>query len=123
HVVIYNDDIRAFCHEIVRGNALARVRFALDYFDASINRVAAWVIGTRNMIRALLCALLEPTKTAQAMEKAGNFTGRLAIFEEQKGLPFGAVWDYYCQSQNVPAGLDWLDEVWDYERDVLSKRP
>jgi len=123
HVVTFTEELQAIAQEIIRGGYENRVHIGLDFFDASINRVAAWVIGTRNMIRALLCALLEPTKTAQAMEKAGNFTGRLAIFEEQKGLPFGAVWDYYCQSQNVPAGLDWLDEVWDYERDVLSKRP
>ena len=98
-----------------------RVHIGLDYFDASINRVAAWTIGARNMLRALLIALLEPPaiKTAEA---GGDFTTRLALQEEAKTLPFGAVWDYYCESQGVPVGEDWLAEVKRYEKEVLSQR-
>ena len=97
------------------------MHIGLDYFEASINRVAAWTIGTRNMIRALLIALLEPSaiKTAEAH---GDFTSRLALQEEAKTLPVGAVWDYYCESRNTPAGSCWLSVVKDYEREVLAKR-
>jgi L-rhamnose isomerase len=98
------------------------VHIGLDFFDASINRVAAWVIGTRCMIKALLIALLEPTKTLRQMEQAGNYTSRLAMLEEIKALPFGAVWDYYCMKSDVPAAEGWLDEVRAYEKKVLSKR-
>ena len=121
HVVILNDDLLAIAREIVANDFEKRVHIGLDYFDASINRVAAWTIGTRNMIRALLIALLEPPaiKTAEA---SGDFTSRLALQEEAKTLPFGAIWDYYCASKNVPAGENWLTEVKHYERKVLSKR-
>ena len=121
HVVILNDDLLAIAREIVANGFERRVHIGLDYFDASINRVAAWTIGTRNMIRALLIALLEPPaiKTAEA---GGDFTARLALQEEAKTLPFGAVWDFYCASQGVPAGEIWLAEVKTYEKNVLSKR-
>jgi L-rhamnose isomerase len=122
HVVILSDDLRAIAEEIVRGGYLGRVHIGLDFFDASINRVAAWVIGTRAMLKALLAALLEPTPTLQDMETTGDFTGRLALLEELKSLPLGAVWDHYCLSQNVPAGPAWLDEVRTYECNVLSRR-
>ena len=122
HVVILSDDLQAVAQEVVRGGFLDRVHIGLDYFDASINRVAAWVIGTRCMIKALLMALLEPTDRLRALEAAGDFTTRLALLEELKTLPFGAVWDYYCQAQGVPVGPAWLDAVRAYERDVLSKR-
>jgi L-rhamnose isomerase len=98
-----------------------RVHIGLDYFDASINRVAAWTIGTRNMIRALLIALLE-TPLIRTAEVAGDFTTRLALQEEAKSLPFGAVWDYYCASKNAPVGDAWLTDVKTYEKEVLSKR-
>jgi L-rhamnose isomerase len=122
HVVILNDDLLAIAREIVANNFANRVHIGLDYFDASINRVAAWTIGTRNMLRALLIALLEPTGKLRAAENAGDFTTRLALQEEIKSLPFGAVWDFYCESKNVPAGENWLAEVKKYERDVLSRR-
>jgi L-rhamnose isomerase len=122
HVVILSDELRAIAEEIVRGDYLKRVHIGLDFFDASINRVAAWVIGTRCMIRALLIALLEPIAKLRQMEAAGDLTSRLAMLEESKTLPFGAVWNYYCIKQNVPAESDWLKEVRDYEAKVTSKR-
>jgi L-rhamnose isomerase len=121
HVVILNDDLLAIAREIVANDFEKRVHIGLDYFDASINRVAAWTIGARNMIRALLIALLEPPAIKMA-EASGDFTSRLALQEEAKTLPFGAIWDYYCASKNVPAGENWLTEVKHYERKVLSKR-
>src|SRR4051794_35336257 len=122
HVVTLGDDLRAIAEEIVRGQYLSRVHIGLDFFDASINRVAAWVIGTRSMLKALLIALLEPAAKLRELENSGDFTSRLALLEEIKTLPFGAVWDFYCESQSVCAGMAWLDEVKHYERDVLSKR-
>jgi L-rhamnose isomerase len=122
HVVVFNDDLQALAQELVRGEYLERTHIGLDYFDASINRIAAWVIGTRNMIKALLFALVEPTGQLRKFEAAGDFTARLALLEEAKTLPFSAVWDYYCQTQNVPVGMDWMTEVKKYEADVLSKR-
>jgi L-rhamnose isomerase len=94
----------------------------LDFFDASINRAAAWVIGTRCMIKALLIAMLEPAKKLREMEAAGDFTGRLALLEEMKTMPAGAVWDQYCVRQAVPVGAQWLEEVRGYEREVLARR-
>ena len=121
HVVILNDDLLAIAREIVANGFEKRVHIGLDYFDASINRVAAWTIGARNLLRALLIALLEPAaiKTAEAR---GDFTARLALQEEAKTLPFGAVWDFYCESKGVPAGEKWLAEVKLYEKTVLGKR-
>jgi len=121
HVVILNDDLLAIAREIAVNGYADRVHIGLDYFDASINRVAAWTIGTRNMIRALLIALLEPP-AIKAAEAAGDFTTRLALQEEAKTLPYGAVWDYYCESKGVPAGEQWLAEVNSYEKNVLSQR-
>jgi L-rhamnose isomerase len=122
HVVILNDDLVAIAQELVRGDFLGRVHIGLDYFDASINRVAAWTIGARSMIKALLMGLLEPTARLRRLEAEGDFTGRLALLEEAKTLPYGAVWDAYCESQGVPAGEAWLAEVKRYEKEVLSKR-
>jgi L-rhamnose isomerase len=122
HVVVLTDELEAIAQELVRGDYLERTHIGLDYFDASINRVAAWVIGTRAMIKALLLALVEPTAQLREMERAGDFTGRLAMLEETKTMPFGAVWDFYCLHQEVPVGPAWLDEVRKYERDVQSKR-
>lgn len=122
HVVTLNDDLYAIAREIAVNGYLPRVHIGLDYFDASINRVAAWTIGTRNMIKALLTALLEPTAKLQALEASGDNTARLAMQEEIKTLPVGAVWDYYCHKQNAPVGLAWLDQVKQYEKDVQSKR-
>jgi len=106
----------------VRGNMLNRTAIGLDYFDASINRIAAWVIGMRNMRKALLKAMLEPATKLKAAETSGNFALRMALFEEHKTSPWGAVWDHYCESRNVPVGAAWFDVVKTYERDVLAKR-
>jgi L-rhamnose isomerase len=122
HVVLFDDPTRAIMEEVVRGGFLGRTHIGLDYFDASINRVAAWTIGTRNALKCLLVALLEPTKTLRAAEAAGDHTRRLALMEEAKTLPFAAVWDEYCCRQNVPIGAGWLAEVQTYERKVLNKR-
>jgi L-rhamnose isomerase len=122
HVVILSDELEALAQELVRGDYLGRTHIGLDFFDASINRIAAWVIGTRCMIKALLLALLEPTAKLQQLEAAGDFTSRLALLEESKTLPFGAVWDYYCAKSNVPVADAWLNEVKTYEKNVLSKR-
>lgn len=122
HVVTLGDELVAIAQELVRGHYLERAHIGLDFFDASINRVAAWVVGARNMLRALLIALVEPTSTLQKYEATDDFTSRLVLQEEIKALPFGAVWDYYCLTRNVPVGLDWLDEVRTYERNVLSHR-
>ena len=122
HVVILNDELRAIAEEIVRNGYTKRVHIVLDLFDASINRIAAWVIGTRAMIKALLLALLEPTDKLRELERSGNFTARLALLEELKTLPFGAVWDYYCVSKNVPPAGAWMQSVQLYEKEVLSAR-
>jgi L-rhamnose isomerase len=122
HVVIYADDLQAIAHEIVRGNYMEKVHIGLDYFDASINRIAAWTIGARNTLRALLFALLEPTETLSAIERAGDFTKRLASLEALKQFPAGAVWDYYCMKKGVPVGMNLMTEIEKYEKDVLSLR-
>ncbi len=122
HIVILNDDLLAIAREIVANGFLHRVHIGLDYFDASVNRIAAWTIGTRNMIRALLIALLEPTEKLRAAENEGDYTTRLALQEEIKSLPFGAVWDYYCETKQVPVGENWLADVKRYEKEVLAKR-
>lgn len=122
HVVTYTDELQAIMQEIVRGEYLERVHIGLDFFDASINRIAAWAIGTRNALKAVLAALLEPTETLQQLERDGDTTARLALMEEQKMMPLGAVWNYYCQSQGVPVGAEWLKRVQEYERSVQSMR-
>lgn len=122
HVVILNDELYAIAQEIIRHDFCDRVHIGLDYFDASINRIAAWVIGCRAMNKALLAALLEPVARLKQFEREGDFTSRLATFEELKSMPAGAVWDYYCTRQQVPAGDAWLKEVKNYEANVLAKR-
>lgn len=122
HVVVLSDDLRAIAEEVVRGDYLSRVHIGLDFFDASINRVAAWVIGVRSMLKALLLALLEPTDRLRAAEAEGDYTTRLALLEEFKTLPAGAVWDHYCRQQDVPVGGEWLEPVRAYEKSVLSQR-
>jgi L-rhamnose isomerase len=122
HVIVLNDDLISIAQELVRGNYLERTHIGLDYFDASINRVAAWVMGMRNMLKALCFALLEPGEKLAKFEAEGDFTSRLAVMEELKTMPFAAVWDAYCSRQNVPAGANWLAEVKQYESSVLSKR-
>lgn len=122
HVVVLSDELEAIAQELVRGGYLDRVHIGLDYFDASINRIAAWVIGGRNMLRALLLALVEPAEQLREMEVAGDYTGRLALLEELKSMPCGALWDYFCWKKGVPAGLAFMDEIRDYEKRVLSER-
>jgi L-rhamnose isomerase len=122
HVVTFNDDLQAITQELVRGGFLQRTHIGLDYFDASINRVAAWVIGSRNAMRALLAALLEPIDLLRQMEIEGDFTGRLALQEELKAMPVNAVWDFFCLSQEAPVGIQHLDEIRAYEKTELSRR-
>ena len=122
HVGTFDDELRNIAHALIRTDLINRTHIGLDYFDASINRIAAWVIGTRNMQKALLYALLEPTEMLKKTETDGDYTKRLALTEELKGYPFGAVWDYYCETYGVPVRGEWLNTVREYERDVLSKR-
>jgi L-rhamnose isomerase len=122
HVVILNDELCAIAQEIIRSGKLDKIHIGLDFFDASINRVAAWVIGTRCMLKALLIALLEPIVSLRQMEIAGDYTSRLAILEELKTMPFGTVWDEYCRRMDAPVGDAWLKEVKTYETNVTSKR-
>ncbi|MEQ1903632.1 MAG: L-rhamnose isomerase [Pirellulaceae bacterium] len=122
HVVTYSDELQAIALELVRGDFLGRTHIGLDYFDASINRVAAWVIGMRSMLKALLFALLEPTARLREAEASGDFTYRLMLLEEIKTMPLGAVWDYYCETAGVPVGPAWLATVKSYESKTLFKR-
>lgn len=122
HVVTLTDELQAIMQELVRGDFLERTHIGLDFFDASINRVAAWVIGTRNALRALTMAMLEPMEMLCQYEAEGNHTARLAMLEELKGLPFGAVWDYHCMQQDVPVGMAFMDAINTYETQVLAKR-
>jgi L-rhamnose isomerase len=121
HVVTFTDELQSIAREVIATDHAERIHLGLDYFDASINRIAAWVIGTRNLLRALLLALLEPP-AIRAAELAGDLTARLALQEEARALPFGAVWDFYCESKGVSVGEAWLAEVKGYEKNVLSKR-
>lgn len=122
HVIILDDELCAIAQSLVRTGLIDRTHIGLDFFDASINRVAAWVIGMRNMQKALLKAMLEPTEELKKIELDGDYTSRLALTEEYKSYPFGAVWDYFCEKNGVPVGEDWLKEVKKYEKEVLSKR-
>ena len=122
HVIVLDDELKNIAAELVRNGFVDRTHIGLDFFDASINRIAAWVIGMRNMQKALLIALLEPTADLVAAEQKFDFTTRFATLEEIKTLPFGAVWDYFCEINNVPVGGEWLKEVRKYEEEVLLKR-
>lgn len=122
HVVLFDDETREIAKEVVRCNALGRTFLALDYFDASINRIAAWVIGMRNLEKALLNALLTPHEQLRALQDAGRFTELLAAHEELKTLPMGAVWEELCTRAGVPADGSWMDAVKQYEKDVFPTR-
>jgi L-rhamnose isomerase len=122
HVVTWTDDLQAIAREAVRSQSLDRIHFGLDYFDASINRIAAWTIGARSTLRALLMALLDPAEKLAAYERAGDFSSRLVLQEELKSMPFCAVWDAYCTRKGVPAGMDMLVEIKDYEKRELAGR-
>ena len=122
HVVILNEQVIEIAEEVIRSNALEKVSIGLDYFDASINRIAAWIIGARSTLKSILYALLQPQEVLKSYENKGQFFQRLALLEELKTLPFGAVWDYYCYKQNVPIGKDWIKVVEDYEKSTLLQR-
>jgi L-rhamnose isomerase len=122
HVVTFNDEIQLIAQEIIRTKALGRVNIGLDYFDASINRIGAYVVGTRATQLAFLFALLEPNTMLKAYEEAGQNFERLALFEILKTKPFGAVYDYYCLINNIPVGMDYIAEIQKYEKEVLMKR-
>lgn len=122
HVVVLSDELLAIAQEIVRGEYLSRVHLGLDFFDASLNRIAAWVIGARNLLKALLMALLEPIDQWRKLEAAGDTTARLALLEEQRTMPLGAIWDHYCTRNSVPVAQDWLQTVRDYEQRVQLRR-
>ncbi len=122
HVVILNEDLQLIASEVVRNNFLNRVNIGLDFFDASINRIGAYVVGTRAAQKAFLIALLEPTAKLKEYEEAGQYFERLALMEELKTKPFGAVWDYYCMKENVPAGENYIPKIQEYEMNVLAQR-
>jgi L-rhamnose isomerase len=122
HVVIYNDDLLAIAQEIIRSQAVERIHIGLDYFDASINRIAAWTVGTRAILKALLFGLLEPIDLLHDFEDAGDFTQRLTLIEDAKSMPWSAVWDYYCLTKDVPVGMDFMPIIREYERSELSHR-
>ena len=122
HVVVMDDELLAIAQSLVRTGLLDRTHIGLDFFDASINRIAAWVIGTRNMLKALLRAMLEPVDQLKKLENEGDYTARLAMLEELKCYPFAAVWDYYCMTHGVPVREGWLPVVREYEQQVLLKR-
>lgn len=122
HVVLFDDETKEIAKEIVRNDALSRVYIALDYFDASINRISAWTNGIRNMSKALLFALLQPNEELKALQDSNNFTKLMTVQEEVKTYPFGDVWDYFCEVSGVPVGAKWFEEVEKYEAEVLSKR-
>lgn len=122
HVVLLDDELREIAKEIVRCDALDRVLIGLDYFDASINRVAAWIVGTRNMQKALLGALLTPFEYMKKLQDSGNMTELMALGEALKLMPLGDVWEYFCEKNGVPQDTEWLKDVRKYEEEVLLKR-
>ena len=122
HVVIYDDELKEIAKEIVRNDALDRVLIGLDYFDASVNRIAAWVIGMRSMLKALLYALLTPNEKLASLQKEGRMTEVMMMQEELKFYPFADVWDYFCEQKKVPVQNEWFREIQKYESEVLLKR-
>ena len=122
HVVAYNEELQNIFNEINRMNAYSKVDVALDFFDASINRIGAWVIGARNALKAILVSLLEPVELLRKAEREGDWAARLGLLEECKSLPFGAVWDRFCEMSGVPVREKWIAEMHDYEKKVLSRR-
>jgi L-rhamnose isomerase len=122
HVVIFNDDVKNVFLELKRGNALGRVDVALDFFDASMNRIGAWTIGTRAARKAMLFALLDPTERIQELEAEGNQAAKLGLIEEMKTMPFAAVWDMFCLYQNVPVGTAWISEMQKYDEKIRVAR-
>ncbi|MCJ7822789.1 MAG: L-rhamnose isomerase, partial [Armatimonadetes bacterium] len=122
HVPILDDQVRSLMQEIVRSDALDRVHLATDFFDASMNRIGAWVIGARAVLQGALLALLEPREKLRQIEEKGKNFARLAVLEEMKAMPFGAVWDYHCLRGGVPAASAWIEDVEKYEAEVTAQR-
>ena len=122
HVVILNDDVIQLAEEVVRSDAMNKIHLALDFFDASINRIGAWVIGTRAVQKAMMYALLQPLTMLQEFEENGAYFKRLALLEEMKSYPFGAVWDYFCRKHDADVGMEWINDIKVYEKDVLLNR-
>ena len=122
HVVIMDDELQEIGKELVRNDLLGKTNIGLDFFDATINRIAAWVVGTRNTQKALLKAMLEPTEDLKAIELDFDYTKRMVLTEELKDFPYADVWNYFCALNNVPVGMDWYEEVKNYEKDVLALR-
>jgi L-rhamnose isomerase len=122
HVVIMNDETLELAKEIVRADALDRVNIGLDFFDASINRIGAYVIGSRATQKAFLLALLEPIEILRKYEANGQYFERLALLEESKALPWNAIWNYFCHINNVPVGEDYIKEIQDYEKVIMADR-
>jgi len=122
HVPILTEELIAIMAEIIRADALSKVYIATDFFDGSINRIGAWVIGARAVLKSLLIALLEPTHILKSYEESDNLFARLGFLETLKSMPFGAIWNYYCDSMGVPNDMEWIDEVLKYEKEVTSKR-
>ena len=122
HVVRFDDETKEICKEIVRCGGLDRVFIALDYFDASINRISAWVTGFRNLQKALLFALLQPNAQMTRLQDEGNFTELMVLQEEMLTMPFGEVWEAYCRDCGKPADGEWFAKVQQYEQEVLAKR-
>ena len=122
HVVIMNDDLRSIAEEVVRNDALGRTHIAMDFFDASMNRVGAWIVGARATLKSFLYALLQPEEKLRRFEEEGDFFSRLALLEEMKALPFGVIWDYYCLKMDVPPSDKWIEDIKQYESEVLSTR-
>lgn len=122
HIVVLNDDVRTLSEEIVRSGRIGDIHIGLDFFDATVNRIGAWAIGARSMLKGLLAAFLEPDRELRAYEEKGDYFARLALLEEVKTLPLGLVWDYYCESQGVPVDRELIGKVHDYEGRVTGKR-
>ncbi len=122
HIVILDDELMTLSAEIARNNFFDKICIGLDFFDASVNRIAAWTIGTRNTLKALLIGLLEPTEILKDYEHKFDYTSRLAILEELKSMPWADVWNEYCERADVPVGLSWLKDVKKYEREILLNR-
>ncbi|MEG1503648.1 L-rhamnose isomerase [Enterococcus sp. 22-H-5-01] len=122
HVVIMDDELQEIGKEIVRNDLLDKTNIGLDFFDATINRIAAWVVGTRNTQKALLKAMLEPTNELKQIELENDYTKRMAFTEELKDFPYADVWNYFCEQNDAPVGMNWYEEVMNYERDILSTR-
>ena len=122
HVLLLDDETKEIAKEIVRNDALDRVYMALDYFDASINRISAWVVGFRSWQKALLMALCTPNALLKDLQDKGEFSKLMVVSEEVKMLPFGEIWEHYCETEGVVAGAEWFDEIVKYETEVLAKR-